>query len=139
MKGDPCKNRELSIFQYYGVIVNHKRLEVGFFGILNSMNDCIFCKIVGDESRHVWSNEVAVAFKTIDPLAPVHVLVVPRVHVKNIDALDDEKLAGQMLMAVREVNRKFGIVEANKVMLQGKEIDHLHFHVMSDDRYGAHA
>ncbi len=75
------------------------------------------------------------AFKSINPEARLHVLVVPRRHVKNIDALDDEKLAGQMIMAVREVIRELGLVEANKVMVQGKEVDHLHFHVMSDSRY----
>lgn len=100
------------------------------------MEDCIFCSIVrGETGSLVWENELAVAFKSIEPSAPVHVLVVPREHVKNIDALDNEKLAGQMLMAVRTVIRKYGLVEANKVMLQGKEVDHLHFHVMSDSRY----
>jgi hypothetical protein len=38
-------------------------------------------------------------------------------------------------MAVREVNKLLGLTEANKVVLQGKEIDHLHFHVMNDERY----
>ena len=50
-------------------------------------------------------------------------------------ALDDEKLAGKMIMAVREVIKQLGLVEANKVMMQGIEIDHLHFHIMSDQRY----
>jgi histidine triad (HIT) family protein len=100
------------------------------------MEDCIFCKIAnGDASNLIWHNDVAAAFKSISPEAKVHVLVVPKQHVKNIDALDDEKLAGQMVMAVREVIRQLGLMEANKVMLQGIEIDHLHFHVMSDRRY----
>ena len=100
------------------------------------MKDCIFCSIAsGDTGTIVWENDIAVAFKTISPQAPVHLLVVPRKHVKNIDALEDVTLAGQLLMAVREVNRKYGIVEANKILVQGKEVDHLHFHVMSDSRY----
>ena len=100
------------------------------------MNDCIFCKIVaGETGQLVWENKIAAAFLTVEPLAPVHVLVVPKRHVKNIDALDDPELAGQLMMAVREVIRQYGLVEANKVLLQGKEIDHLHFHIMSDDRY----
>ncbi len=78
---------------------------------------------------------MAAAFETIKPLAPVHVLVVPKQHVKNIDALDDEHLAGRMIMAVREVIKQYGLEEANKVLIQGKEIDHLHFHIMSDSRY----
>ena len=100
------------------------------------MEDCIFCTIArGETGQLLWENEVAAAFKSINPLASVHVLVVPKRHVKNLDALDDEKLAGQMLMAVREVIKKLGLVEANKVLIHGLEIDHLHFHVMSDQRH----
>ena len=101
-----------------------------------AMKDCIFCEIANSNSdKIVWQNEVAAAFKSISPDAKIHVLVVPKRHVKNIDALDDEKLAGQMVMAVREVIKQLGLVEANKVMLQGIEIDHLHFHILSDERY----
>src|SRR4051812_28484804 len=100
------------------------------------MEDCIFCKIGrGETGQLLWENDVAAAFKSINPLAPVHVLVIPKRHVKNLDALDDEKLAGQMLMAVREVIKKLGLVEQNKVLIHGLEIDHLHFHIMSDKRY----
>lgn len=106
--------------------------------IIRFMNDCIFCSIAnGDPEKLIWQNEVAAAFKDIHPKAPVHVLVVPKQHVKNLDALDDEKLAGQMLMAVREVIKQLGIIEANKVLIHGIELDHLHFHVMSDSRYKA--
>ena len=62
-------------------------------------------------------------------------LVVPKQHIKNIDALDDPFLAGQLIMAVREVIKKLGLVEKNKIMIQGIEISHLHFNVMSDERY----
>jgi histidine triad (HIT) family protein len=101
------------------------------------MNDCIFCSIVkeNDPKKIIWQNDAALSFKTINPLAPVHVLVIPKRHVKNLDALDDEKLAGQMIMAVREVVKMLGLVEANKVLAHGLEIDHLHFHIMSDERY----
>ena len=102
------------------------------------MNDCIFCSIAnGDESGLFWNNDVAAAFKSINPEAKIHMLVVPKQHVKNIDALDDEQLAGKLLMAVREVIKRLGLVEANKVLVQGIEIPHLHFHVMSDRRYKA--
>lgn len=100
------------------------------------MEDCIFCKIANSNGDNlIWQNDVAVAFKDIHPKAPVHVLVVPKQHVKNIDALDDEVLAGKLIMAVREVIKQLGLVEANKVLIQGIELDHLHFHIMSDSRY----
>ena len=78
---------------------------------------------------------MAAAFRSISPEAPIHMLVVPKQHIKNIDALDDPVLAGQLIMAVREVTKKFELVEKNKIMIQGIEVSHLHFHVMSDERY----
>ncbi len=102
----------------------------------NIMNDCLFCAIAnGDRDNLVWENEIAVAFNDIHPKSSVHVLVVPRQHIKNIDALDDEKLAGELIMAVREVIALLELKEANKILIQGIELDHLHFHVMSDSRY----
>ncbi len=102
------------------------------------MKDCIFCSIVrGETGKLVWENDVAAAFETIKHLAPIHLLVVPKQHIKNIDALDDPMLAGQLIMAVREVIKQYGLQEANKVLIQGLEIDHLHLHVMSDSRYKA--
>ena len=110
--------------------------KANFFAIMRGMEDCIFCSIArGETGTLIWENDVAVAFKSIKPLAPVHLLVIPRQHVKNIDAPMDEKLAGQMLMAVREVIKKYGLQEANKVLIHGLEISHLHFHIMSDSRY----
>lgn len=99
------------------------------------MNDCLFCKLASEPSGLIWENDVAAAFKDINPKAPVHVLVVAKQHIKNIDALDDELLAGKLVMAVREVIKKIGLVEANKILIQGIELDHLHFHIMSDERY----
>lgn len=99
-------------------------------------SECIFCKIAnGEMGELIWENEIAAAFMDIEPKAAVHALVVPKLHIKNIDALDDSKLAGELIMAVREVIAQLGLVEANKVLIQGIELDHLHFHVMSDERY----
>lgn len=97
--------------------------------------DCLFCSLAADKEVIIWENEVAAAFKDIHPRAKVHVLVIPKQHVKNLDVLEDAELAGKMLMAVREVIKTLGLVEANKVLIQGIDIDHLHFHVMSDSRY----
>ena len=83
----------------------------------------------------IWENDMVAAFMDIEPKAEVHALVVPKAHIKNIDALDDKQLAGELLMAAREVIRQLGLIEANKVLIQGIELDHLHFHIMSDERY----
>jgi histidine triad (HIT) family protein len=107
-----------------------------FRGIISVMKDCLFCAIAnGDAEKLVWQNEVAAAFNDIHPKAPVHVLVVPKRHVENLDELDDAELAGQMLMAVREVAHAMGLEGRFRVVLNngrpaGQVIDHLHFHVL---------
>ena len=101
------------------------------------MENCIFCTIANshDQTKLIWENDIAAAFMSIEPMASVHGLVVPKEHVKNIDALDDPALAGQLLMAVREVIKQLQLVEMNRVIIHGLEIDHLHFHILSDERY----
>jgi histidine triad (HIT) family protein len=101
------------------------------------MNECLFCSIAnGDATKLVWQNDVAAAFNDIHPKAPVHVLVVPKRHVENLDALDgDTELAGQMLLAAREVAHAHGLKGRYRVALNngrpaGQVIDHLHLHVM---------
>jgi histidine triad (HIT) family protein len=100
------------------------------------MNDCIFCSIAnGDPDKLIWQNEVAAAFKTIQPTAPVHVLVVPKKHIDNIDELDDPELAGKLLMATRAVAEKVGVkggwrLQVNNGSGVGQTIRHLHFHII---------
>jgi histidine triad (HIT) family protein len=99
--------------------------------------DCLFCQIANDSTKLIWENQVAAAFNDIHPKAPVHVLVVPKRHVEQLDALTDEALAGALLLAVREVARQTGIQRGYQVRIHngwaaGQEVDHLHFHVMGD-------
>lgn len=101
------------------------------------MNDCLFCSIAnGDVEKLVWSNDVAAAFNDINPKAPVHILVVPKQHIENLDELDDPGLAGKLLMAVREVAVQAGVKGAYRVHLNngeaaGQVIPHLHWHILA--------
>lgn len=100
--------------------------------------DCIFCQIAnGDKEKLVWQNEVAAAFKDINPKARIHLLVAPKKHIGNLDDLEDEKLAGALLMAVKTVALQAGLKGGYQVRVHngraaGQEIDHLHFHILSD-------
>ena len=100
------------------------------------MEDCIFCKIAGgDPKNFVWQNDVAVAVKDLYPKAPVHVLVMPRQHMPNLDHLEDSELAGKLLLAVREVAHAVGLkgrwqMRVNNGRTVGQSIDHLHFHIL---------
>lgn len=99
-------------------------------------NDCIFCKIInGDFSTEfVYENEYCVVFKDINPKAPVHLLVVPRVHVESLNELEDKNLMGELLMAVKETTKKIGLksyrVQINTGKEAGQEVFHLHIHIL---------
>ena len=108
-----------------------------FFRMYNrTMHDCLFCSIAGgDPSKLVWSNEVAAAFKDINPKAPIHILIVTKKHLTNLDELSDPALGGRLLMAVREVAEKVGVKGAYRVQINngksaGQVIEHLHIHLL---------
>ena len=97
--------------------------------------DCIFCKIIrGDfNTEFVYENEYVVVFKDINPIAPVHLLVVPRVHVESLNELEDKILMAELLQAVKDVTKKIGM-KSYKVLIHtgkeaGQEIPHLHLHI----------
>lgn len=99
-------------------------------------NDCIFCKIINGDfgTEFVYENEYCVVFKDINPKAPVHLLVVPRVHVESLNELEDKNLMSELLMAVKETTKKIGLksyrVQINTGKEAGQEVFHLHIHIL---------
>ncbi|HEY7897371.1 MAG TPA: histidine triad nucleotide-binding protein [Gemmatimonadaceae bacterium] len=98
---------------------------------------CIFCRIVRGEipSTMVASNDVAVAFRDLDPKAPVHVLVVPRRHITSLDDSPDKATLGELLALATEVARQEGLARGYRVVLNtgsdgGQTVSHLHAHVL---------
>jgi histidine triad (HIT) family protein len=111
--------------------------------------DCIFCRIAAGElpANVVASDERFVAFNDLHPVAPVHVLIVPRAHVASLDETDglpDDTLAA-MLPFVAAVARKAGVagsgyrVIANTGPDSGQEVMHLHWHLLGGRRLGGMA
>ncbi len=102
--------------------------------------NCIFCKIIrGDfNTEFVLENEYAVVFNDINPAAPVHMLVVPKLHVASLNELDDEVLLGKLMMTVKEVTKKIGLNSYKTLINTGKdagqEVFHLHIHIMGDKK-----
>lgn len=100
-------------------------------------SNCIFCKIANKEipSEIVYENDFTVAFKDVNPAAPVHILVVPKEHVSSLNELNDKALAGELLNAVREVTKKFDIKEYRTVINTGAQagqtVFHIHLHILS--------
>lgn len=104
------------------------------------MSDCIFCKLANGEipTDVVFENELAIAFRDMDPQAPTHVLVVPKRHVQSFSQLTQED--GELLLAlteaIQEVVKGEGLEEGgyrvvtNTGELGGQSVLHLHFHVL---------
>ncbi|MDI6777411.1 MAG: histidine triad nucleotide-binding protein [Syntrophales bacterium] len=108
------------------------------------MEDCIFCKIVNGlmPCSKVYEDEKTVAFDDIHPVAPVHVLVVPKQHIPTILDVGAEEMdyLSAMVAAVQEVARIKGIDQRGfKTVINcneegGQLIYHLHMHVLSGKR-----
>lgn len=104
------------------------------------MNNCIFCQIEKGEIKTdiVYQDKNVIAFKDMHPIAPVHILIVPREHIPSIDDLEDrhEKLAGQIILTAQKIARELKISENGYKLLfrvkrhGGQEVDHLHLHLL---------
>ena len=104
------------------------------------MTDCIFCKIANGEipSTKVYEDEYVLAFRDINPLAPKHVVIIPKRHVESLNDIDtlsqQEQLA--LLHACRKVARLEGITESGYRIASncgadaGQTVPHLHIHVL---------
>jgi histidine triad (HIT) family protein len=103
-------------------------------------NNCLFCKIADGSIKGdvVYSNEHVVAFRDINPQAPVHVLVIPRRHIESATAVmpEDDAMVAELLRAAAEVARQEGIAGSGYrlVINNGPDaeqsVPHLHVHVL---------
>lgn len=104
------------------------------------MKDCVFCKIIEKElpSNILYEDGDVVVFETNKPLAPIHVLIVPRKHIESVDSLEDSEvdLAGKLILIGRSMARDLKISENGYKMMfhvgkhGGQEINHLHLHLL---------
>ena len=99
---------------------------------------CLFCRIASGEipSTKVAESETAFAFRDIDPQAPSHILVIPRVHVPSISEVSDSSMLGDLLAFAVSVAREEKLDEAGyRIVINngrdgGQTVDHLHLHVL---------
>ena len=103
------------------------------------MSDCIFCKIAAGEipAKKIYEDDDVVAFHDIRPVAPVHFLVIPKVHIPSMAELQPEHdaLIGKVMTTAARIARELyctdgfrSIVNTGKVGRQ--EVYHLHVHVV---------
>jgi histidine triad (HIT) family protein len=101
-------------------------------------DDCLFCKIVSGTipSTKVAEDQYCLAFRDINPQAPVHIVVIPREHVASLDAARDQAMLGRLSAFAAEVARKEGIaakgyrVVVNTNFDGGQTVFHLHLHLL---------
>lgn len=103
------------------------------------MENCIFCKIVKGEipSSLIYEDDMVIAFKDINPQAPIHFLVVPKEHIESANDIEDsnEHIIGHIFKVInklaKEENLNSGYRIVNNCGSQGGQtVNHIHFHVL---------
>lgn len=110
------------------------------------MEDCVFCKIIDGKipSEKVYEDENVLAFKDINPVAPIHILVIPKKHIeKLIDVKEEDSyLIAEIFKAINKIVKQLNIekdgfrVIANCGRDGGQEVMHIHFHIIAGKKLG---
>lgn len=106
--------------------------------------DCLFCKIVAGEipSTKVYEDDLIVAFRDIAPVAPVHVLLIPKAHIAGVRDLtaDNAAVVAHIFATIPQVAKELGITDYRVVSNNGAEagqtVHHLHFHLIGGATLG---
>jgi histidine triad (HIT) family protein len=106
----------------------------------------IFTKIINREipAEIVYETDKVIAFKDINPVAPVHILVVPKKEIPTLNDITDEDTVylAEMYKAIREIAKEFNIAEDGYRVITncnkngGQEVYHLHFHILGGEPIG---
>ena len=102
--------------------------------------DCLFCKIIKKEipAEIIFENKDVIAFNDINPIAPVHVLVIPKKHIASVAsaAQEDTLLMGKLIMTAKKIADDLKISEKGyKLLIRvgkggGQEVKHIHLHLL---------
>ena len=101
------------------------------------MTSCIFCKIAKKEidSKFIFENNEFVAFNDINPVSPVHVLVIPKEHYSSLEEVTNKDLLGNLLLTVKEIAKQKGLQNGYRTIINtgdngGQTVHHLHVHLL---------
>ena len=102
--------------------------------------DCIFCKIINKEipSNIVYEDESVIAFKDLNPVAPVHILVVPKKHIAALSEVTEEdiELLGKVLHTCKKIAASLPECDGGYRVINncgenaGQTVKHIHFHII---------
>ena len=102
-------------------------------------SETIFSKIIRKEipADIVFENDRVLAFRDINPQAPIHILIIPKKPIARLSEAEgeDRELLGELLLTAKEIARKEGIEEGYRVVVNnapdgGQEVYHLHMHIL---------
>jgi histidine triad (HIT) family protein len=103
------------------------------------MSDCIFCKIIAGQipSSKVYEDDAVYAFRDINPMAPVHVLIVPKEHIPSADGITPENSAyvARIFEVIPKIAAAEGLTNGYRVITNCgadgcQSVQHLHFHLL---------
>lgn len=101
--------------------------------------NCLFCKIVAGEipSTKVYEDETILAFRDIAPMAPTHILVIPKTHIPSADGITAENasVVAHIFAAIPRIAAAEGLTNGYRVVTNcgpdaGQTVGHLHFHIL---------
>ena len=111
------------------------------------MSDCLFCKIIKREipSTIVYEDDLTLGFKDINPLASVHLLIIPKKHIASLNDIkeEDQMLIGHLMMVAQKLANEFNVAESGYRLVTnigkdgGQIIHHLHFHLLGGETLGS--
>ncbi len=110
------------------------------------MADCIFCSIISGDMKGdiVFENDTVVAFRDINPQAPVHILVVPRKHIATLNDLtpEDASIISETVLAAKKLAADEGVAEDGYRLVwncnrgAGQTVFHIHLHLLGGRTFG---
>ena len=108
--------------------------------------DCLFCKIVAGDipSTKVYEDEYVYAFNDINPVAPIHIIVIPKVHIESVNGInaDNSYNVQKVFEAIPKIADVVDVAEDGYRVITnigengGQTVKHLHFHVIGGKKLG---
>lgn len=109
-------------------------------------DDCIFCKIIKGEipSEKVYEDEYVLAFRDINPAAPIHILIIPKKHIDSLAHLEEEdkEYVWKIHEAMNKIAKQENILDSGyRIVVNcgkdaGQEVMHLHYHILAGQKMG---
>lgn len=109
------------------------------------MKDCIFCKIANKEipSEIVYEDDRIVAFKDIEPQAPIHILIIPKEHIQSVNELNKNNISliDDIFCTIKKLVKDFNIEKNGYRIVNncgeygGQTVNHIHFHLLGGRKF----